>query len=53
MAQSTANIPLLPSQQEMEATAELVVMEAEAAEVVREGALFLKALIKEREVREE
>ena len=50
VAQSTANILLLPSQQEMEATAELVVMEAEAAEVVWEGALFLKALIQEREV---
>ena len=32
--------------------AELEVMEAAAAEVVVEGALFLKTLIKEREVRE-
>ena len=36
----------------MEATAELEVMEAAAAEAVWEGASFLKALIKEREVRE-
>ena len=52
MAQSATNIPLLPSQQEMEATAELVVMVAEAAEVVWEEASSLKALIQEREVRE-
>ena len=52
VAQSATNIPLLPSQQEMEVMVELVVMEAEAAEVVWEGASFLKALIQEREVRE-
>ena len=52
VAQSAANIPLLPSQQEMEVLVELVVMEAAAAEVVREGASSLKALLKEREVRE-
>ena len=52
VAQSAINIPLPPSQQEMEAVAELVAMEAEAAEVVMEGASSLKALIKEQEVRE-
>ena len=51
-AQSATNILLLPSQQEMEAAVELVVMEAAAVVVVLEGASFLKALIKEREVRE-
>ena len=52
VAQSATNIPLLSSQQEMEVMVELVAMEAEAAEVVWEGASFLKALIQEREVRE-